>query len=263
MPIEQAPRAGGSPAPTVEPHPVLDSYYPDTAQRLRFVRGLFNRTAHHYDRINAIFAPGSGSWYRAQCLRRAGLRPGMRVLDVAIGTGLVAREAVALCGDAADVIGLDLSEAMLAEARRTLPIPLIQGVADSLPLADASVDLVTIGYALRHVGDLAATFREFHRVLRPGGAVLAMEIGRPSRPFTRRLTGAYLGMVVPAVSRLSGGGESGRTLMRYYWETIDRCVAPEVITRAMADAGLEQVECRTDYDLFRNYSGHRAGVPTP
>jgi demethylmenaquinone methyltransferase/2-methoxy-6-polyprenyl-1,4-benzoquinol methylase len=68
---------------------------------------------------------------------------------------------------------------------------------------------------------------------------------------------AYLGMVVPAVSRLSGGGESGRTLMRYYWETIDRCVEPEVITAAMAAAGLAQVRCDTDYDLFKNYTGKR------
>lgn len=253
MPTEPSPRVDTA----VEPHPVLDTYYGDKAQRQHFVRGLFNRTAHHYDRINAIFALGSGSWYRAQCLRRAGLRPGMRVLDVAIGTGLVAREAVALCGNAGDVIGLDLSEAMLAEARRSLPIPLIQGVADALPLADASVDLVTIGYALRHVGDLTATFREFRRVLRPGGTVLVMEIGRPRRPVTRHLMNAYLGMVVPAVSRLSGGGESGRTLMRYYWETIDRCVEPEVITAAMEAAGLAQVRCDTDYDLFKNYSGKR------
>lgn len=256
MPTEPTPRVGA-----VEPHPVLDAYYHDKTQRLRFVRGLFNRTAHHYDRINSIFAFGSGSWYRAQCLRRAGLRPGMRMLDVAIGTGLVAREAVAICGNPDDVIGLDLSEAMLAEARRSLPIPLIQGVADTLPLADSCVDLVTIGYALRHVGDLTATFREFRRVLRPGGAVLVMEIGRPRHPVTRHLMNAYLGMVVPAISRLSGGGEEGRTLMRYYWETIDRCVEPEVIASAMVAAGLAQVRCDTDYDLFKNYTGRRQSDP--
>ncbi|AWU96540.1 class I SAM-dependent methyltransferase [Azospirillum ramasamyi] len=256
MPTEPSPRVGA-----VEPHPVLDSFYRDQTQRLRFVRGLFNRTAHHYDRINTIFALGSGSWYRAQCLRRAGLRPGMRVLDVAIGTGLVAREAVSLCGSPEDVIGVDLSEAMLAEAQRSLSIPLIQGVADALPIADSCVDLVTIGYALRHVGDLTATFREFRRVLRPGGTVLVMEIGRPRRPVTRHLMNAYLGMVVPTVSRLSGGGEEGRTLMRYYWETIDQCVEPEVITTAMTSAGLTQVRCDTDYDLFKNYTGRRQSNP--
>ncbi|MBP2302041.1 class I SAM-dependent methyltransferase [Azospirillum picis] len=239
----------------IEPHPVLESYYRERTERLGFVRGLFNRTAHHYDRINAIFALGSGPWYRAQCLRRAGLRPGMRVLDVAIGTGLVAREAVRLGGHQAEVIGLDLSEAMLAQARRFLPIPLIQGVADALPLADDSVDMITMGYALRHVGDLTATFREFHRVLRPGGSVLVMEIARPERPITRHLMNGYLGLVVPALSRLSGGGEGGRMLMRYYWETIDRCVEPETIKQAMAGAGLEQVRCATDYDLFKNYTG--------
>jgi SAM-dependent methyltransferase len=145
----------------VEPHPVMLAYYCKKTQRADFVRNLFNETAHHYDRINRLFSMGSGAWYRRHCLRRAGLQPGMRLLDVAIGTGLVARQAVALCGTGADVIGLDLSESMLAEARRTLDIPLVQGMAEDLPLADASVDFITMGYALRHVADLTATFREW------------------------------------------------------------------------------------------------------
>jgi demethylmenaquinone methyltransferase/2-methoxy-6-polyprenyl-1,4-benzoquinol methylase len=244
--------------PPIEPHPVMPAYYPEKDRRAGFVRGLFNDTAHHYDRINLLFSMGSGAWYRRHCLARAGLVPGKKMLDVAIGTGLVARQAVALCGDRADVIGLDLSESMLAEARRGLDIPLIQGLAEDLPLADSSVDFITMGYALRHVADLTATFREFHRVLRPGGTVLLLEIGRPTRPMVWRAVSAYLGRVVPLVSRLTGGGAGGQTLMRYYWRTIDQCVAPEVITTAMTSAGFGQVRCDVEFDLFRNYSGRKA-----
>jgi demethylmenaquinone methyltransferase/2-methoxy-6-polyprenyl-1,4-benzoquinol methylase len=247
----------------VEPHPVMLAYYCKKTQRADFVRNLFNETAHHYDRINRLFSMGSGAWYRRHCLRRAGLQPGMRLLDVAIGTGLVARQAVALCGTGADVIGLDLSESMLAEARRTLDIPLVQGMAEDLPLADASVDFITMGYALRHVADLTATFREFHRVLRPGGTVLLLEISRPTHLMVWHTMCAYLGWIVPLMSRLTGGGASGHTLMRYYWETIDQCVAPEVITQAMASAGFAQVRCDVEFDMFRNYSGRkdRSGFP--
>src|SRR4051794_18369115 len=190
----------------IEPHPVMPDYYRDRDDRAGFVRGLFNQTAHHYDRINALFSMGSGNWYRRRSLWRAGLRPGHRVLDVATGTGLVARQAVAICGGRSRVLGLDPSEAMLAEARRTLGIPLIQGLAEDLPLADGSVDFVTMGYALRHVSDLTRAFREFHRVLRPGGTVLLLEISRPTRPAIWRLMNLYLGRVVPLVSRITGGG---------------------------------------------------------
>jgi demethylmenaquinone methyltransferase/2-methoxy-6-polyprenyl-1,4-benzoquinol methylase len=250
-------------AEPVEPHPVMPAYYGKKAQRAGFVRHLFNETAPHYDRINRLFSIGSGAWYRRHCLRRAGLQPGMRLLDVAVGTGLVAREAVGLCGMRADVIGLDLSESMLAQARRSLDVPLIQGMAEDLPLADASVDFITMGYALRHVADLTVTFREFHRVLRPGGTVLLLEISRPTHLMTWHAMSVYLGWVVPMMSRLTGGGASGRTLMRYYWETIDQCVAPEVITQAMTGAGFAQVRCDVEFDMFRNYSGRKDGRGVP
>src|ERR1700743_3868475 len=85
-----------------------------------FVRELFNDTAPHYDTVNRIFSLGSGAWYRRRCLLRAGVKPGQRLLDVAIGTGLIAEAAQRIVGPAGAVIGLDLSEAMLAEARRKL-----------------------------------------------------------------------------------------------------------------------------------------------
>jgi len=182
---------------------------------------------------------------------------GHRVLDVAIGTGLVARQAATITGPQGLVIGLDLSEGMLREARRSLDIPLIQGTAESLPLADASVDFVTMGYALRHVSDLTMTFKEFRRVLRPEGTVLLLEIARPTRPMMRHAVHAYLGGLVPLISRVSGGGSDGMRLMRYYWETIDRCVPPETIERSMADAGFTDVRCDVDFDMFRNYSARR------
>lgn len=238
------------------PHAPLLDYYHAPQARSGFVRDIFDRTAHSYDRINGVLSFGSGGWYRRRALLRAGLKPGDRMLDVAVGTGLVAREGLAILGRPADVIGLDLSLGMLGEARRSLPIPLLQSRAEELPLADSSVDFVSMGYALRHVTDLSVLFAEFRRVLRPGGRVLVMEIARPESRLGYALAKAYVGRVVPALSRLLG--QDSRTLMRYYWDTIDACVPPAEILRHLGEAGLRDVECDTQLGAFRAYMARRA-----
>jgi demethylmenaquinone methyltransferase/2-methoxy-6-polyprenyl-1,4-benzoquinol methylase len=241
------------PAP---PHAPLLDYYASAGERSGFVRNLFNRTAESYDGINAAFALGSGPWYRRRALRQAGLAPGARMLDVAIGTGLVAREAAFLLGGTRDLIGLDLSEGMLAVARRQLGLTLVQARAEALPFADGSFDFVSMGYALRHVADLGALFGEFRRVLRPGGRVLVLELARPEGRIAQALLRGYMGTVVPAMSRLSG--RDSATLMHYYWDTIEACVPPAEILARLAEAGLDQVACATELGMMRAYSARRA-----
>lgn len=237
------------------PHPVLPAYYADPADRERFVRELFDQIAPHYDRINRLFSLGTGDWYRRRCLLRAGLRPGMRVLDAAIGTGPIARQALAIQGKDADVIGLDVSEGMLRVASRELGLPLVLGRMEQLPIAGDSIDVFTIGYALRHVADLGALFHEVCRVLRPRGVLLALEIGLPSRRIYRSLLGFYLGWAVPRLSRLGSRGGGAQLLMQYYWETILYCVPEQTILKAMTDAGLVKARCTKEFGLFRSYSG--------
>src|SRR5438046_424284 len=80
------------------PHPALPRYYGPSERKSSFVRRIFDGAAPDYDRIERWMALGSGSWYRRQALTRAGLAAGMRVLDVAVGTGLVAREEIDITG---------------------------------------------------------------------------------------------------------------------------------------------------------------------
>ena len=247
-PVEREPAA---------PHPLLSDFYDAGGERPAFVRHLFNETAAFYDGINRLYSLGSGAWYRRRSLLRAGLHPGHIVIDVATGTGLVAEQAVAITGRRRDVIGIDLSEAMLAIASRKLGIPATQAIAEQLPIADASADFVTMGYALRHVSDLVVAFREFHRVLRPNGTVVLLEIGRPGNKLSRMIAETYFGRIVPLLSRWLSGGEKARTLTQYYWATIDRCVAPEIILQALGDSGFVELRCDVDLDVMRSYVGRK------
>lgn len=224
-----------------------------------FVRDLFNDTAPYYDTVNRIFSLGSGGWYRRRCLRRAGLRPGDTVLDVAIGTGLIAESALRIVGANGAVIGLDLSEAMLAEAQRKLGLPLIQGTAEMLPLADQSVDFVVMGYAIRHIADLQACFDEFRRVLKQGGTILLLEVSSPQRAVYKTTLARYLGRGVPRLSQWITRQPKVRSLMNYHWETMESCIAPTVILDTMARSGFVQLVCEGWFDLFRSYAGRKLG----
>lgn len=248
---------GGTKQAATRPHPLLSDHYATAEERASFVRGAFDRTAAYYDRINWLLSLGTGASYRRRALRRAGLRSGASVLDVAVGTGLVAREAVRITGNRALVTGLDISANMLAQARRSLGISLIQGGAEALPIADASVDFLSMGYALRHVSDLEVAFGEFRRVLRPGGTVLLLEITRPIRRVPYALGSLYFGRFIPLLSHIATLSVATETLMRYHWDTIENCVPPEIILRVLTQSGFEGVRCETELGVFRAYVGQR------
>ena len=240
------------------PHSPLERYYRRDASkshddRRAFVTELFDKTAPHYERINRILSFGCGLKYRQDALERAGLRPGMRVLDVGVGTGLTARAALNATDRSASVIGLDPSLGMLHEAR-SLETALVRALAEQLPVARASFDFLTMGYALRHVADLKATFQEYIRVLRPGGRLLILEMTRPSGSGVRSvLTQWYLKRAMPFLAAIGSGGSDARELMEYYWDTIESCVPPEAVLTALGEAGFEQVERRHSWNIFSEY----------
>jgi demethylmenaquinone methyltransferase/2-methoxy-6-polyprenyl-1,4-benzoquinol methylase len=236
----------------------LPGYYADERGQRHFLRELFDGSARDYDYVERLLALGSGSWYRRNALLRAGLAPGMRVLDVATGTGLVAREALATVGPEGSVIGLDPSAGMLAEAHRQLPMTLVRGRGEKLPLRDASFDFVSMGFALRHVTDLDALFCEFRRVLKPGGAVCILEISRPRTKIVAQPLRVFMTRVVPAVARIARRHSDAQRLMDFYWDTIDACVAPEEVLAALARAGLDSPTRVSSLGMFSEYVAKKA-----
>jgi demethylmenaquinone methyltransferase/2-methoxy-6-polyprenyl-1,4-benzoquinol methylase len=252
------PHPVGSPAipvgPVTSPHAPLSGYYRDDADRQQYVSALFDRTAAHYDRIERILSFGSGPWYRRDALRRAGVGRGSSVLDVGCGTGLLAAEALRLVGPGGRLVGVDPSPGMMAQARLA-ESRLLEGIAEALPVEDQSFDFVTMGYALRHIGNLQQAFREFRRVLRPGGTVLVLEITRPANRVGAAALKAYMHGVGPLVARAVARERDTPALWRYFWDTIEACVPPQRVLDTLLDAGFTRVRREVTLGIFSEYLG--------
>lgn len=244
--------------PPVRPHRDLPEFYAEPERRAKFVARLFDDTARYYDRISGTLSLGTCRAYRKWALRRAGLQPGMRLLDVATGTGLVAQAAMEV--GVQQIVGVDASIGMLHENRKRRSIALVQGLGESLPFANDTFDFICMGYALRHVEDLNALFAEFCRVLKPGGRVLVLEITRPESRAGCAFGRLYIGRLLPALARLfTGNAEAGR-LLEFYWATIAECVPPEMILQALSRAGLAEVGRKKTGSMLSDYSARKPGA---
>lgn len=167
------------------------------AGKAPYVRRLFATIADRYDLITILLSYGQDRRWKRRLAGLAGPCSGRAALDLASGTGDIA---LLLAGAGARVTALDITPRMLqiarAKARRTMagtPTPvLVVGDMGELPFADASFDVVTTGYGLRNVPDLARAVREIARVLRPGGVMLSLDFNRPGHSLVRAAYLAYL-----------------------------------------------------------------------
>jgi demethylmenaquinone methyltransferase/2-methoxy-6-polyprenyl-1,4-benzoquinol methylase len=180
------------------------------SERKRGALALFAGLPRRYDLLSAALSFGQDPRWRRAMVRAIDAGAGDRVLDVATGTGLVARALVGRYG--CSVVGLDQSAEMLAGAREALArrpelaarIELLEGQAERLPFGDAEFDHLTFTYLLRYVDDPGATLAELARVVKPGGRIAALEFGLPDPPFWRPLWRLYTRAGLPALGRLFG-----------------------------------------------------------
>src|SRR5262245_6753462 len=236
------------------PHEPIAARYAG-GEKQAYLRSLFDRGAPHYDRVNGFGFLWTGGLYRRRALRLAGLRPGMQVVDVACGTGPVARACLDVLRGDGRVIGVEPSAGRLAVAQRRVRCAEFRaGHAEALPVEDASADFVAMGYALRHVAELERAFREFRRVLRPGGRLLVLEVSRPSTRLGLLLARTYFRDVLPAATRLFTRSLDAREMMSYFWETIEACVPPDTILAALHAAGFTNERRRTELGVFSAYT---------
>jgi demethylmenaquinone methyltransferase/2-methoxy-6-polyprenyl-1,4-benzoquinol methylase len=243
----------------VAPHPPLRRYYSEDKDRQSFLNELFDRTAYQYRNIDKATGFGFGLRYRRHVLREAGLKEGMRVLDVACGPGLVAQCAGEIVGTSGMVIGLDPSIGMLREAQKGPCRNLVRGIGERLPFPDRGFDFLSMGYALRHVSDLKTAFLEYRRVLKSGGIVVLLELSRPRSPLLLALVRFYIRTVLGVAFAAGTGSRDMKTLMAYWWDTTEYCVPPPTILGALREAGFTDCSMHEQFNgLLRDYRAARA-----
>ena len=169
------------------------------------VREMFDRIAPAYDRLNHTLSFQIDKLWRRRVVRIVRRSSPRRILDVATGTGDLAIALAARIPDA-HVLGIDLSEQMLEEARRKVVrrglderVLLEEGDAERLALGDGAVDVATVAFGVRNFGDLGTGLQELFRVIRPGGQVVILEFSTPSAPLFRALYRFYSHRVLPVI----------------------------------------------------------------
>ncbi len=239
----------------LRPHPPLAPHYQSLDQKQPFLREVFDASAPHYEGIASWGFFGTGNWYRIQALQRGGLKAGMKLIDVATGTGITARAAATIIGTNPRLACVDPSAGMLTEAKKRLDADFYQGEAQQLPVESTTFDFLTMGFALRHVQDLGTAFGEYFRVLKPGGRVLILDLVLPKNKFGRLLSKIYFRYLIPWGTRLFTGSREATYLMEYYWDTMDQMVPHEQVLEALRTAGFQDVRCHIVQAVFHEYSG--------
>ncbi len=213
----------------------MPSSPPDDARR------IFDGIGATYEKAGALLSFGQDGRWRARLVQSVQAEPDDRVLDVATGTGLVARALRERYG--CEVVGLDRSADMLSRAAaRDGHIPLVRARAESLPFADESFDHVTFTYLMRYVDDPAATIRELARVVRPGGRIAALDFGVPPNPILRMLWRIYTSIGLPLIGSVISREWAGvGAFLGGSIERFNAAHSPHAVERYWCDAGLVDV----------------------
>ncbi len=210
----------------------MNDELPRGAAKEQAVRTMFDAIAPRYDLMNRLMTFRLDVGWRRRTVQRLALPTGARVLDVACGTGDLCRDLVRA---GYRPVGVDFSHGMLAAARTGAP--LVNADALRLPVADASVDGLTCGFALRNFVELAPMFGESARVLRPGGRIALLEVATPPNPLMRFGHAIYFGQVVPRLGALLSDADA----YRYLPDSVAYLPDTATLLAMIADAGFERV----------------------
>ena len=216
----------------------LDRAFDSPESKRRHVRTLFATIADRYDLITTVLSYGQDARWKRALLSLADVRRGERALDLAAGTGDIAFAAAAR---GAKTVGLDITHRMLqlaARKRQAGPrVAFVTGDMMALPFPDAAFDVITTGYGLRNVPDLNGALSEMHRVLRPGGRMLALDFDRPASAAVRTVYLLYLTVVGSTLGFVLHGDPD---TYRYIPESIRRYPGAAGVSRLATSAGFAE-----------------------
>ena len=203
----------------------------------RFVRAIFATIADRYDFITVVLSYGQDRRWKRRLIDLAAPRQGARALDLATGTGDIA---FALAARGARVVGLDITFRMIELARAKGARNFLVGDMLALPFPAGSFDIVTTGYGLRNVPDLATAIDEIARVLSPGGQLLSLDFNRPANPIVRAAYLAYLTAVGAALGWIL---HRDPDTYRYIPASIRQYPGAEAVARMFEARGFAGVRC--------------------
>ncbi|HEY2887394.1 MAG TPA: ubiquinone/menaquinone biosynthesis methyltransferase [Candidatus Limnocylindrales bacterium] len=249
--------------------PTPGSTPPGNTASTPVVAAMFDRIARRYDTMNAVISGFQEPRWRRRLVAATGLGPGDAALDVATGTGKVAIALADVVGPFGRVVGVDVSEGMIALARsRTadrVELRFVVGDAMDLPLGDGALepeedadrpfDAATIAFGMRNLPDYRRGFAEMARAVRPGGVVACLEIARP-RSAIGRVGRLWFELAVPRLGQAIGQAEA----YRYLVDSVRAYPPPEAIAELMRDAGLADVAWRPMlFGMVTLHTGRRPG----
>ena len=215
-------------------------------EKARLVRGVFDSVAEKYDIMNDLMSFGIHRLWKRFAIELAGVRPGQKILDLASGTGDLADRFAGLVGPQGLVIMSDINASMLKVGRDRMldrghvgNLAYTQINAEQLPIADNSLDLITIAFGLRNVTDKDQALASMYRALRPGGRALVLEFSKPTSKPLEKIYDTYSFGFLPRMGQLVANDAES---YRYLAESIRMHPDQETLKGMMENAGFERCD---------------------
>lgn len=215
----------------------------EVGEKAKRVAGVFHSVASQYDIMNDLMSAGVHRLWKQVTIESSGVQKGQRVLDIAGGTGDLARKFVSRTGKQGQVVLADINYSMLSNGRDRLlddgvgtDIDYVQADAMNLPFADGFFDCITIAFGLRNVTDKDQALRSMFRVLKPGGRLLVLEFSKPIIPMLAKAYDSYSFNILPALGKLVANDEAS---YRYLAESIRMHPDQDSLLEMIQAAGFE------------------------
>ena len=215
-----------------------------TGDKETYVKGMFEDVASRYDLLNQVLSLSQHKSWRRLTVRLAGVKQGDFCLDVCTGTGDFAVDLAKTAGASGRVIGADFCEPMIRNGLSKVaqaegaPITMMVANAEALPYPANSFDIVTVGFGIRNVANVAKAAHEMARVAKPGGKVAILEFSRPRAVWYKPFVDFYLFHILPKI----GGLFSRQDAYSYLPQSMKEFVSREKLAEIMTEAGLKDIE---------------------
>lgn len=218
----------------------MNELLPEREAKPAYVKAMFDRIAARYDLANDAMTLGHHRAWKGAIVRAVRPKAGERALDMATGTGDIARRLRKAVGEGGRVVALDFSPEMLAAARRRGEdgVEWLEGDMLNLPFEDGSFDMVTVGFGLRNVNDLPRAIAEAHRVLAPGGRFASLDLAKARFGALKPFMDAYSFGVVPLIGKVVAGDD---TAYKYLPASNEAFPAQDELGRMFAAAGFTDI----------------------